>query len=157
MTALSLGSDGHQTAATCQQNYERHVGSLRNEGVGGSDARLRARAIVLGEAGLVPSETGNTYTFGDHISFSELAHQITADGRKYSLSLCFERGGRHERHSVATSASDGMTTLFDPNYGEFTVPSADIAELFESLANRYRNPNRLELLNITGQRVLMSG
>ncbi|WP_025038834.1 YopT-type cysteine protease domain-containing protein [Bradyrhizobium sp. DOA9] len=153
MTALLPGSDGHRSAAVYQRNYESLVRFLRGEEIERSEAGFRARATVLRDAGLLPSETGNTYTFGDAASFSELAGKITADGRAYSLSLCFERGGRRERHLVATSASDGMVTLFDPNYGEFAVPQEQISDLFENLANRYRNPNGLELLSITTQRV----
>lgn len=153
MAALLPGSDGHRSAAVCQRNYEGLVRSLRGEDIERSEAGFRARATVLRDAGLNPSEAGNTYTFGNATSFSELAGKITADGRAYSLSLCFERGGRRERHLVATSASGGMVTLFDPNYGEFAVPPQQIGELFENLANRYRNPNGLELLSITTQRV----
>jgi YopT-type cysteine protease-like protein len=153
MAALLPGSDGHRSATVCQRNYEGLMRSSRNEEIERSDAGFRARATVLRDAGLHPSETGNTYTFGNATSFSELARKITADGRAYSLSLCFERGGRRERHLVATSASGEMVTLFDPNYGEFAVRPQQIGELFENLANRYRNPNGLQLLSITTQRV----
>ncbi|MCP3472345.1 YopT-type cysteine protease domain-containing protein [Bradyrhizobium sp. CCGUVB1N3] len=153
MTALLPGSDGHRSAAACQQRYETLMRSSRNEETETSEAGFHARATVLRNAGLDPSETGNTYKFGNDTSFAELARKITTDGRNYSLGLCFERRGRRERHLVATSASGGMITLFDPNYGEFAVRSQQIGELFENLANRYRNPNRLELLSITTQRV----
>lgn len=153
MAALTPGSDGHLSAAACQRRYESLMRSLRKGGVERSETPFRARADVFREAGVFLSETGHTYTFRDEESFAELEREITANGRKYSLSLCFERDGRRERHLVATSVSDGIITLFDPNYGEFAVRPEDIAELFQKLANRYRHPNRLELLSITTQRV----
>ncbi|MGY8678336.1 YopT-type cysteine protease domain-containing protein [Bradyrhizobium sp. UFLA05-153] len=153
MTALRPGSDGHRSAATRQEDYESLMESAQDEETESSAAGFTARATVLRQAGLNPSETGNEYTFGDSASFSDLADKITTDGRSYALSLRFERDGRHQRHLVATSASGGMVTLFDPNYGEFAVEPQDVAELFRKLANRYRNPNGLELLSITTQRV----
>ncbi|ASY67356.1 hypothetical protein SJ05684_a40430 (plasmid) [Sinorhizobium sojae CCBAU 05684] len=48
---------------------------------------------------------------------------------------------------------DGNTTLFDPNFGEFTVQSDQIDDLFRSLANRYSNPNRQHFTTVTTQKV----
>ncbi|MCP3415608.1 YopT-type cysteine protease domain-containing protein [Bradyrhizobium brasilense] len=46
-----------------------------------------------------------------------------------------------------------MTTLFDPNYGEFTVRPDQMSELFKSLADRYRNLNGLDVSTIVTQRM----
>jgi hypothetical protein len=46
-----------------------------------------------------------------------------------------------------------MTTLFDPNYGEFTVRSDQMGEVFKSLAERYRNPNQRDISTVVTQRV----
>ncbi|GAA0033917.1 MULTISPECIES: YopT-type cysteine protease domain-containing protein [Bradyrhizobium] len=151
MNALVPGSDGHHSAARLQEQYEELLKSSRNEGAESSDANFKAKATVLKDgAGLEASKKGNTYTFGDPTSFSSMLHKITDDGSKYLLSLGF---AERARHSVATSASNGSTTLFDPNYGEFTVPSGEMGALFESLANRYRNPNGLHLSTITTQKI----
>lgn len=76
--------------------------------------------------------------------------KITDDGSKYLLSLYFAEGGSHV---IATSASNGRTTLFDPNYGEFTVQPEEMDGLLQSLANRYRNPNQQYLTTITTQKI----
>ncbi|UVO30202.1 YopT-type cysteine protease domain-containing protein [Bradyrhizobium arachidis] len=157
MAALSPGSNGHRSAARSQQRYEDIFRSLREDDVERSEANFRARATVVTDAGFFPSNEGNTYAFGDTEQFSELKDKIVSDGRTYLLSLSFERDGRQEHHLVATSASDEIVTLFDPNYGEFTIEPADVREFFRSLANRYRSPpNRMELLSITTQRVRLS-
>ncbi|WP_283811993.1 YopT-type cysteine protease domain-containing protein [Bradyrhizobium sp. cir1] len=46
-----------------------------------------------------------------------------------------------------------MTTLFDPNYGEFTVRSDQMGELLKSLADRYRDPNRHDISTVVTQRM----
>ncbi|KRQ16731.1 YopT-type cysteine protease domain-containing protein [Bradyrhizobium manausense] len=157
MTALSRGSNGHHSAASSQQRYEDNFRSLREDGVEGAEANFRARATLLRQAGFFPANDGITYAFGDTEQFLELKDKIVSDGRTYLLSLAFERDGRQEHHLVATSASDEIVTLFDPNYGEFTIEPADVGEFFRSLANRYRSPpNRMELLCITTQRVRLT-
>ncbi|WP_024521072.1 YopT-type cysteine protease domain-containing protein [Bradyrhizobium sp. Tv2a-2] len=105
---------------------------------------------VLWDADLQPSGKEKAYSFGEPSSFARMLGKIAGDGSKYLLSLYFAEGGSH---SVATAAFDGTTTLFDPNYGEFAVPSDQVESLFESLANRYRNPNGQHLSTITTQKL----
>ncbi|EHK54652.1 nodulation protein NopT [Mesorhizobium alhagi CCNWXJ12-2] len=150
MTALLPGSDGHGSAAGWQQQYMELRSEARSQGAGSSQANLEAKTSTLHAAGLQPSNKEKVYTFDEPASFSRMLGKITADGSKYLLSLRFNEG---ERHSVATSALDGRTTLFDPNYGEFTVQSDQTGSLFNSLANRYRNPNGLHLSTITAQKM----
>ncbi|WP_394890293.1 YopT-type cysteine protease domain-containing protein [Mesorhizobium sp. AaZ16] len=150
MTALLPGSDGHGSAAGWQQQYQDRRSEARSGGAGSSQANLDAKTRTLQAAGLQPSNKEKVYTFDEPASFSRMLGKITADGSKYLLSLRFGEG---ERHSVATSALDGMTTLFDPNYGEFTVQTDEAGNLFKSLANRYRNPNGLHLSTITAQKM----
>ncbi|MFH0303007.1 YopT-type cysteine protease domain-containing protein [Bradyrhizobium sp. 31Argb] len=154
MRALLPRSSGYRSAAVTQENYEDVIRSLRSQGVEGFEANFRARAAVFADAGLRPSEGGNTYAFDNSDEFSEMKDKIVSNERMYLLSLSFERGGRTEKHLVATSASDGIVTLFDPNYGEFTIPQGDVNDFFGSLANRYRSPpNSMELRSITTQRI----
>ncbi|WP_283808035.1 YopT-type cysteine protease domain-containing protein [Bradyrhizobium shewense] len=77
-------------------------------------------------------------------------NEVTDNESIYLVSLRFAAGGAH---IIATSTSNGMTTLFDPNYGEFTVRSDQTGELFKSLADRYGNPNRHEISTVVTQRM----
>lgn len=66
------------------------------------------------------------------------------------VSLRFQSGS----HAIATSTSSGSTRLFDPNYGEFSVPSGNVPALLESLRQRYADPmNDRQLSSVTIQRV----
>ncbi|WP_370141794.1 YopT-type cysteine protease domain-containing protein [Bradyrhizobium yuanmingense] len=57
-------------------------------------------------------------------------------------------------HIIATVTSNGATTLFDPNYGEFYVPSGRLVGLFKSLAECYRSPpNNLDIATVATQRM----
>ncbi|RRH91108.1 YopT-type cysteine protease domain-containing protein [Mesorhizobium tamadayense] len=150
MTALLPGSDGHGSAAGWQQQYQKRRREARSEGAGSSQANLDAKTSTLQAAGLQPSNKEKVYAFDEPTSFSRMLGKVTSDGSKYLLSLRFNEG---DRHSVATSTLDGRTTLFDPNYGEFTVQSEQMGSLFESLANRYRNPNGLHLSTIIAQKM----
>ncbi|WFU20621.1 YopT-type cysteine protease domain-containing protein [Bradyrhizobium sp. CB3481] len=150
MTALLPGSDGHDSAAERQQRFLDLNRFLRSEGTGSSQANVEAKTTIFREAGLHPSERDKVYRFDEPASFSRIMTKITADGSKYLLSLGFAEG---DRHTIATSASNGMTTLFDPNYGEFTVEPGQMDRFFQSLTNRYANPNGLHLSTITAQKM----
>ncbi|WP_246501420.1 YopT-type cysteine protease domain-containing protein [Mesorhizobium caraganae] len=150
MNAILPGSEGHASAAMRQQQYQNLKHLLRTEGAGASQADLQAHNTILREAGLAPSGKEKKYTFGESSSLSRMISKITEDGSTYLVSLYFYGDGAH---TVAMSASNGVTTLFDPNYGEFTVQSREMASLFRSLTNRYRNPNGLHLSTITTQRM----
>lgn len=147
MNALLPGSQRHNSAAELQQRYQERKDELRRCGAGVSQADLEAQNTVLREAGLAPSGREKVYA---PASFSRMLNKITGDGSNYLLSLYFAEGGAH---TVATSALDGRTTLFDPNYGEFAVQSDDMAGLFQSLANRYKNPNGQHLSTVTTQKM----
>lgn len=150
MRALTPGSQRHGAAAVWQERYQEMKDHLRRGGAGGSQADLEAQNSVLREAGLQPSGKEKVYEFGDPSSLSRMVGKITNDGSKHLLSLYFAEGGSHV---VATSASNGSTTLFDPNYGEFTVQPEEMEGLWQSLANRYRNPNQQYLTTITTQKI----
>ncbi|MFB9984666.1 YopT-type cysteine protease domain-containing protein [Mesorhizobium newzealandense] len=150
MNALIPGSERHASAAVRQQQYQDLKDVLRSEGAGSSQADLQAQNTVLQEAGLAPSGKEKKHKFGEPSSFSRMLDKITEDGSTHLLSLYFAQGGAH---TIATTASNGMTTLFDPNYGEFTVGSREMASLFQSLTNRYRNPNGQHLSTVTTQRM----
>ncbi|QQO18317.1 C58 family peptidase [Bradyrhizobium diazoefficiens] len=150
MRALTPGSQRHGAAAVRQEQYQDMKDHLLRRGAEASQADLEAQNSVLREAGLQPSGKEKVYEFGDSSSLSRMVGKITNDGSKYLLSLYFAEGGSHV---VATSASNGSTTLFDPNYGEFTVQPEEMEGLWQSLANRYRNPNQQHLTTITTQKV----
>ncbi|WP_249168248.1 YopT-type cysteine protease domain-containing protein [Bradyrhizobium elkanii] len=149
MSALQPGAQNHASAAARQKEYEDAKTDLRNAGAEGSHD-LQARSKMLGDAGLHPSNEQTRYRFGSSSRIDKIVKEITADPSVYVLSLRFAAGGRH---SIATSTSNGMTTLFDPNYGEFTVRSDQIGEVFKSLAERYRNPNQRDISTVVTQRV----
>lgn len=150
MRALTPGSQRHGSAAVRQEQYQDMKDHLLRAGAGASQADLEAQNSVLREAGLQPSGKEKVYEFGDSSSLSRMVGKITNDGSKYLLSLYFAEGGSHV---VATSASNGSTTLFDPNYGEFTVQPDEMEGLWQSLANRYRNPNQQHLTTIITQKI----
>ncbi|OAE99966.1 peptidase C58 [Bradyrhizobium centrolobii] len=150
MNALTPGSDMHDSAAVRQQRYQSLKRQLLSEGVEASQADFEAQNTVLREAGLAPTGKEKAYSFGEPSSMSRMLKKITDDGSKYLLSLYF---AERTSHTIATSALDGRTTLFEPNYGEFTVRSEQMSGLFESLSNRYRNPNGQHLSRITTQKM----
>ncbi|MBM2715273.1 C58 family peptidase [Mesorhizobium caraganae] len=150
MNALMPGSQGHAIAAERQHEYQTLKDLLRSEGARATQAELQAQNTMLQQAGLAPSGEEKRYKVGEPSSFSRMLDKITEDGSTRLLSFYFAEGGAH---TVATSASNGMTTLFDPNFGEFTVRSQDMASLFQSLINRYRNPNGQHLSTVTLQRM----
>ncbi|WP_168193280.1 YopT-type cysteine protease domain-containing protein [Bradyrhizobium sp. NAS96.2] len=147
MSALAPGSRTHDSAAARQERYQDFKDELRRRGAGASQADLEAQNRVLRGANLDPSGKEKVYEFGKH---SNMVRKITDDGSKYLLSLYFAEGGSHV---VATSTLDGSTTLFDPNYGEFTAQPDEMEGLLQSLANRYRNPNGQHLSTITTQKI----
>ncbi|QQN67173.1 C58 family peptidase [Bradyrhizobium diazoefficiens] len=150
MRALTPGSQRHGAAAVRQEQYQDMKDHLLRRGAEASQADLEAQNSVLREAGLQPSGKEKVYEFGDSSSLSRMVGKITNDGSKYLLSLYFAEGGSHV---IATSASNGSTTLFDPNHGEFTVQPEEMEGLWQSLADRYRNPNQQHLTTITTQKV----
>lgn len=149
MSALHPGTQSHASAAMRQQRYEEIKNQLRNDGVGGSH-NLQARSAMLRGAGLEPSDKHTRYSFGSSSRIARIVNEVTADPSVYLLGLRFAAGGKH---TIATSTSNGMTTLFDPNYGEFTVRSDQMGEVFKSLAERYRNPNRRDISTVVTQRM----
>ncbi|MCS4511004.1 YopT-type cysteine protease domain-containing protein [Xylophilus ampelinus] len=150
MTALMPERENHAVAAAQQQHYQDLKRSLRHQGATSAEADLRALNTMFHEAGLTPSEEVKKYEFGKPSSLSRLVKNITREDSKHLLSLYFAGG---EAHTVATSASNGITTLFDPNYGEFTASSAEMTSLLQSLGNRYRYPNGQYLTTITTQTI----
>lgn len=150
MNALVPGSQGHHSAAQWQERYMDVRSSSRSEGAESSQANLEAKTTMLREVGLDPSKKENVYTFDGPDSISPMLKKISKSGANHLLSLRFTNG---QRHSIATSASDGRITLFDPNYGEFVVQPDQTGSFFQSLANRYRNPNGLELSTVTTQKM----
>ncbi len=150
MTALLPGSEGHQSASEWQERYMEIRGDLRSEGTESSRANSEAKYAMLREAGLQPSQKEKVYRFDAPAGVSRMLDKITADGSKYLLSLSFVEGGRH---TVATSTLDGRTTLFDPNHGEFAVPSNEVANLLQRLSDRYIEPNGLHLETITTRKM----
>ncbi|MBB4189007.1 YopT-type cysteine protease-like protein [Sinorhizobium terangae] len=152
MGVLTPGSQTHASAAARQRQYETLKDQLRSRGAGSSQADLQAQNTMLEEAGLEPAGEEKRFAFGKSSNVRRMVNEINEDGSNHLLSLYFAEGGSHV---VATSASNGTTTLFDPNYGEFTVRSDpdQVTSLLQSLANRYRNPNRQHLSTITTQRM----
>ncbi|MHC2332247.1 YopT-type cysteine protease domain-containing protein [Bradyrhizobium sp. USDA 4454] len=150
MSALVPGAENHASAAVRQQRYEDLRALLRSDGA--VDSRnLQAKAAMLREAGLEPANAQTRYKFGTSSQIAEIANEVTDDPSVYLISLRFNPRGAH---TIATSTSNGMTTLFDPNYGEFTVRSNQTSELFKSLGDRYRNPpNRLQISRVVTQRM----
>ncbi|WP_283808129.1 YopT-type cysteine protease domain-containing protein [Bradyrhizobium sp. C9] len=150
MSALHPGTQNHVSAAARQRRYERIKTSLRNDGAAGSH-NLQARSATLREADLRPSNEETRYRFGSSSRIARIVDKVTADPSIYLIGLRFAAGGKH---TMATSTSNAMTTLFDPNYGEFTVRSDQMDEVFKSLAERYRKPpNRHEISTVVTQRV----
>ncbi|MCA1510265.1 YopT-type cysteine protease domain-containing protein [Bradyrhizobium sp. NBAIM01] len=144
MSALRPGTQTHSSAAGRQQRYEE----LKT--AGGSH-NPQARSTMLREAGLAPSAERTGYRFGTSSRIDQIVNEVTQDPSIYLVSLRFTGGGAH---TMATSTSNGRTTLFDPNYGEFNVRPDQMGDLFKSLADRYSNPpNRLEISTVVTQRM----
>ncbi|MCA1437334.1 C58 family peptidase [Bradyrhizobium sp. BRP20] len=144
MRALRPGTETHSSAAVLQQRYERLKAAE-------SSHNSQARSTMLREAGLEPSAEQKRYRFGTSSRIGQIVSEVTHDPSIYLVSLRFAEG---DAHMIATSTSNGMTTLFDPNYGEFTVRSNQMGELFKSLADRYRNPpNELDISMVVTQRM----
>ncbi|WP_246786017.1 YopT-type cysteine protease domain-containing protein [Bradyrhizobium sp. SBR1B] len=149
MRALHPGTENHRSAATRQQRYEELKRLLQNERAEGS-LNLQAKSSMLREAGLEPSTGQTRYRFGTSGRTARIANKLTNDPSVYLVGLRFSGRGAH---TIATSTSDGMTTLFDPNHGEFTVRSEQMGRLLESLAERYSSLNGLNISNVVTQRV----
>ncbi|WP_271606824.1 YopT-type cysteine protease domain-containing protein [Bradyrhizobium sp. CCBAU 11445] len=150
MRALRPGTQNHSSAAMRQQRYEELKTLLQSDRGEGSH-NLQAKSTMLREAGLEPFARETRYRFGTSSRIDQIVNEVADDGSIYLVSLRFAAGGAH---TIATSTSNGMTTLFDPNYGEFTVRSDQMGELFESLADRYRNPNRHDIATVVTQRMM---
>lgn len=149
MRALRPGTQNHSSAAMRQQRYEDLKSLLRRNRAEGSH-NLQAKSTMLREAGLEPFAQETRYRFGTSSRIDQIVNEVADNGSIYLVSLRFAAGGAH---TIATSTSNGMTTLFDPNYGEFTVRSDQMGELFKSLADRYRNPNRHDISAVVTQRM----
>lgn len=104
---------------------------------------------MLQEAGLQPSKRRWGYQFGRSSEIAGIVNEVTEDPSVYLLSLRFAEG---LGHLVATSTSNGMTTLFDPSDGEFAVPSDQMGDLLRSLAEDYRNRGH-HLVTVVTQRM----
>ncbi|TFV68963.1 YopT-type cysteine protease domain-containing protein [Bradyrhizobium frederickii] len=149
MTALRPGTQNHSSAAIRQQRYEDLKSLLRRNRAEGSH-NLQAKRTMLREAGLEPFAQETRYRFGTSSRIDQIVNEVADDRSIYLVSLRFAAGGAH---TIATSTSNGMTTLFDPNYGEFTVRSDQMGELFKSLAYRYWNPNRHDISTVVTLRM----
>ncbi|QOZ11722.1 YopT-type cysteine protease domain-containing protein [Bradyrhizobium sp. CCBAU 51765] len=148
MRALRPGTQNHSSAAMRQQRYEDLKRLLRRNRAEGSHD-LQAKSTMLREAGLEPFAQETRYRSGTSC-IEQIVNEVADDRSIYFVSLRFAAGGAH---TIVTSTSNGMTTLFDPNYGEFTVRSDQMGELFNSLADRYRNPNRHDISTVVTLRM----
>ncbi|MCP1854358.1 MULTISPECIES: YopT-type cysteine protease domain-containing protein [unclassified Bradyrhizobium] len=150
MSALAPGAENHASAAVRQQRYEDLKALLRSDRAVES-TNLQAKTAMLREAGLEPANNQTQYEFGTSSEIARIVNEVTHYPSVHLISLRFEPRGAH---TIATSTSNGMTTLFDPNYGEFTVRSDQMGELFKSLVDRYRTPpNRLRISTVVTQRM----
>ncbi|WP_456724726.1 MULTISPECIES: YopT-type cysteine protease domain-containing protein [unclassified Bradyrhizobium] len=149
MSALLPGAQNHASAAVRQQRYEDLKALLQRDRARDSP-NLHAKTTMLREAGLEPADEQTRYTFGTSSRIARIVNEITDDRSVYLISLRFAAGGAH---AIASSTSNGMTTLFDPNYGEFTVRSRQMGELFKSLGDRYSNVNGLDISMVVTQRM----
>ncbi|MCA1360888.1 C58 family peptidase [Bradyrhizobium sp. IC3069] len=150
MRALLPDTEKHRSAASRQEQYEELKAQLKNDGAEGSH-NLQAKSTTLRDAGLEPSAEETRYRFDTSSCIDQIVKELTEDASMYLVSLRFAAGGAH---MIATVTSNGTTTLFDPNYGEFSVPSDEVGELFKSLAERYRSPpNKMYISTVVTQRV----
>lgn len=145
MSALRPGSQSHVSAAMRQQRYEE----LRNRLQDNEAEDFQPRDIMFQEAGLQPSKRRWGYQFNRSSEIAGIVDEVTEDPSVYLLSLRFAEG---LGHLVATSTSNGMTTLFDPSDGEFAVPSDQMGDLLRSLAENYRNRGH-HLVTVVTQRM----
>ncbi|WP_349644833.1 YopT-type cysteine protease domain-containing protein [Bradyrhizobium sp. LVM 105] len=133
----------------CSDLRDQLKSLLRRNRAEGSH-NLQAKRTMLREAGLEPFAQETRYRFGTSSRIDQIVNEVADDRSIYLVSLRFAAGGAH---TIATSTSNGMTTLFDPNYGEFTVRSDQMGELFKSLAYRYWNPNRHDISTVVTLRM----
>ncbi|WP_439367454.1 YopT-type cysteine protease domain-containing protein [Bradyrhizobium sp. DASA03005] len=150
MRALLPDTEKHRSAGSRQEQYEKLKAQLKNDGAEGS-RDLQARSTTLRNADLQPSAEETRYRFDTSSCIDRIVKEITKDESMYLVRMRFAAGGAH---IIATVTSNGATTLFDPNYGEFDVPSDRVGGLFKSLAERYRSPpNNLDILTVATQRM----
>lgn len=150
MRALLPGTENHSSAARRQGEYERVLTSLKEDTAEGSH-NLQAKSTMLRNAGLEPSGEQTGYRFGTSSRIDKIVKEVTRDASRYWVRLNFVGGGGH---SIATATSNGTTTLFDPNHGEFAVASDRVGGLFKSLAERYSSPpNNLDISTVVTQRI----
>ncbi|PAY08602.1 peptidase C58 [Bradyrhizobium sp. UFLA03-84] len=147
MSALIPGAQSHASAAVRQQRYEELKALLRIDRPDDS-TNLQAKTAMLREAGLEPANNQTRYEFGTSSGIAQIVNEVTHDPSDYLIGLRFKPRGAH---TIATSTSNGMTTLFDPNYGEFSVRSNQMGELFKSLGDRYSNVNGLDIFMVVTQ------
>ncbi|WP_456739932.1 MULTISPECIES: YopT-type cysteine protease domain-containing protein [unclassified Bradyrhizobium] len=149
MRALRPGAENHRSAAMRQQRYEELKTLVRRENAEGSND-FRAKSSMLREAGLEPSTAETRYRFGTSSQIAPIVDELAHEASVYFVSLRFAAGGGH---TIATSTSNGTTTLFDPNYGEFTIRSEQMRALFKSLADRYSSLNGHDISTVVTQRI----
>ncbi|WP_439399782.1 YopT-type cysteine protease domain-containing protein [Bradyrhizobium sp. PMVTL-01] len=150
MRALLPGTENHSSAARRQGQYEQVFTLLKEDGAEGSH-NLQAKSTMLRDAGLEPSGEQTGYRFGTSSRIAKIVKEVTQDASRYWVRLNFVGGGGH---SIATATLNGTTTLFDPNYGEFSVASNRVGGLFKSLAERYSSsPNNLDISTVVTQRI----
>ncbi|WP_049823358.1 YopT-type cysteine protease domain-containing protein [Bradyrhizobium sp. WSM2254] len=147
MSALRPGSQTYASAAMRQQRYEELKDRLQSNEAEGP----QPKDIMLQEAGLQPSERRIGYEFSRSSEIAGIVNEVTEDPSVYLLSLRFPEGW--PGHLVATSTSNGMTTLFDPNYGEFAVASDQVGDLLRSFADDCTNDSGRYVVTVVTQRM----
>ncbi|WP_342723646.1 YopT-type cysteine protease domain-containing protein [Bradyrhizobium sp. B097] len=144
MRALRPGSQTHASAAMRQRRYEDLKGQFQG------NLSFQPKDIMFQEAGLRPSQERRAYVLGTSSQIAEIANEVSKDPSIYLFSLRFAGDGAH---SVMTSTSNGMTTLFDPNYGEFAVRSDRMSDLLRSLLDDYRGYNGDDIVAVVTQKM----
>nr|WP_245327012.1 YopT-type cysteine protease domain-containing protein [Bradyrhizobium sacchari] len=129
-----------------QQRYEELRNQLQNDPA----EDFQPKDIMLREARLQPSARRRRYEFGRSSDIARIVDEIAEDPSVYLLSLRFPEG---HAHLVATSTSNGTTTLFDSNHGEFAVTSDRMSHLLGSLAKSCRDNNGHPVVMVVTQRM----
>ena len=133
MDALKLGSPRAVNAANRQLAYHNEKKMLLNQRMDPHIADIRAQNAVMQAVGLTPTGAEKKYKSADALNF---LNDLTRTGATHLLGLYFADG---TAHSVAVATSKQTTTLFDPNYGEFTVHKMEADRLLRALSAHYQN------------------
>ncbi|EPM46639.1 virulence surface antigen protein [Pseudomonas syringae pv. actinidiae ICMP 19071] len=139
-------------ASDIQNQYENAAGSVNGSREQREAGRISARKTLLRSQDLQP--VGEPSVF--HADRQSTALQkISRDGSAHLISLCFENNGKHVRHAITASSSEGSVNLFDPNYGEFSTTLSELPSMFQNLMTRYgsRLNGHLQLESMVIQRV----